>query len=150
VFFSNLGVEVAGSIFVSKELRLPVSTQQFDYLIERIRPAFSANSQSSLRRIYSPMDDGGMSFISAENEDGDGFKSFFQAVAKAKLEASSESSLDAFIHLWNDLLDKIRLDPRFSSNWESSKISWLTWLKAEPNWRVLRKLIIPNHRRIVR
>src|SRR5882762_3030379 len=109
---------MAGSIFISKESRLPVSTQQFGYLVERIRVEFDAEDQPFVREIYSSMDDGGMSFISAENEGYAGFEAFFRAVAKAKLKASVESNYDAFVQLWNDLLTKIRVDPRFSSEWE--------------------------------
>jgi len=112
---------MAGSIFLSKELRLPVSTQQFGYLVERIRTAFDADAQACLREIYSPMDDGGMNFISAENEGEAGFEAFFRAIVRANSAAASEGNYEAFAQLWADLLAKARLDPRFSSEWESSK-----------------------------
>ena len=111
---------MAGSIFLSKELRLPVSTQQFGYLVERIRPAFDTDEQEHLREIYSPMDEGGMNFISAEHEGEAGFKALFYAVVKANSIAASEDNYGSFAPLWSDLLAKIRVDPRFSIEWESS------------------------------
>lgn len=109
---------MAGSIFISKEIRLPLSTQQFDYLTERIRGAFYIEDQSHLRSIYTPMDDEGTNFISAENEEKTGFKAFFKAIARAKSNAQLEENYKIFGQLWDELLNKVRSDPRFSAEWE--------------------------------
>jgi len=99
-------------------LRLPLSTLQFDYLTDRIRLAFNVEDQGYLRRIYAPEDDGAMKFISAEHEDAAGFEAFFRAVERARSKASAEPVHEQLGHLWIELLDLIRLDPRFSSEWE--------------------------------
>jgi len=111
---------LAGSILISKELRLPVNSQQFGYLAERIRRAFDAEGQPFLREIFSPADEGAMNFISAENGDEAALKAFFRAVVIAKSNASNEPSYEIYARFWNDLLALIRLDPRFSGEWEKS------------------------------
>jgi hypothetical protein len=40
---------MAGAIFISSELRLPVSTRQFDYFVERFRGAFLPEEQHDPR-----------------------------------------------------------------------------------------------------
>ncbi len=110
---------MAGSIIVSKELRFPVSSLQFDYLAERIRAGFDFEGQAYLKEIYSPMDEGGMDFISVKNENEAAFKSFVLAVLKAKEAASTEDSYATFGGLWEGLLAKIRLDERYRREWES-------------------------------
>ena len=85
---------MAGSIFISKELRLPVSTLQFDYLTERIRRAFDADGERFRRQIFAPEDEGEMKFISAENEDGEGVRAFYRAVVSAQSKAATEDGYD--------------------------------------------------------
>jgi len=111
---------MAGMIFISRELRVAVSTQQLGYLVERIRDAFSAEDLPYLLAIYSPMDDEGMNFISVENEDENGLKAFFKAVVRAKARAGTESNFGVYVPLWQNLLAKIRMDSRFSPEWERS------------------------------
>jgi hypothetical protein len=111
---------LAGAIFISKELRLPVSTREFDYLAQRIRQAFDAECQAFLQEIYSPVDDAGMNIISAENGGEAGLHAFFRAVVRARLKDSGEPGYEVYARFWNDLLALIRLDPRFLSEWEKS------------------------------
>lgn len=107
---------MAGAIFISDEIRLPLSSQQLGYLTARIRAEFGSQDQAYLEEIYSPMDDEGMSFISCQNLDVAGCMVFFEAVTKAKNRAQSEDVSAVFGPLWDNLLAKIRLDPRFSSS----------------------------------
>ena len=108
---------MAGSIFVSKQLRLPLSTQQFDYLVERIRIEYGQADQARMQAIFSPLDEEGMNFISAESQDDAGFKAFFDAIVRAKERSSLRSEDAPFVALWDELLDKVRLDSRFSADW---------------------------------
>jgi hypothetical protein len=114
---------LAGAIFISKELRLPVSTRDFDYLAERIRLAFDTEGQAFLREIYSPADDAGMYIISAEYGGEAGLHAFFRAVLRASQENSGEPDYEVYARFWNDLLTLIRLDPRFSSEWQKSDVA---------------------------
>ncbi|MFZ6768538.1 hypothetical protein ACO0LM_15880 [Undibacterium sp. Di26W] len=61
-----------------------VSTKQFDYLTERVRSGFSDSEKVFMGQIYSPMDDGGMMFISAESQEIEGLKVFLKAVQKPR------------------------------------------------------------------
>ncbi|MFZ6759284.1 hypothetical protein ACO0K9_18930 [Undibacterium sp. Ji50W] len=103
---------MAGTIFVSKDVRVSVSTNQFDYFTERVRSGFSDSEKVFMGQIYSPMDDGGMMFISAESQDIEGFNIFLKAVQKARKKSASEKNYSVYQVLWDELESKILSDPR--------------------------------------
>ena len=59
-----------------------------------------------------------MKFISAENGGEAALQAFYRAVVTARSKASDEPSYEIYARFWNDLLALIRLDPRFSDEWE--------------------------------
>ncbi len=50
---------MAGSIVISKEVRVPVSTSQFDYLVSRIGDQFHSSDMWIKDEVYLPMEEGG-------------------------------------------------------------------------------------------
>ena len=70
---------MAGSIIISKDVQVLLSTSQFDYLVERVRRQFESSDLHVKDKVYFPMDEGGMTFISAEPLDAQGFTAFSKA-----------------------------------------------------------------------
>lgn len=64
-----------------------MSTQQFEYLVERIRDGFGSKNAAVGLSIYAPMEEGGMNFLSAEEEDAAGLLAFYDAVVSARDES---------------------------------------------------------------
>ena len=90
-----------------------MSTRQFDYLVERVRSQFESSHTHIREKVYFPMDEGGMTFISAEPLNADGFGAFTRAVMKAKTAAQGEETFSSFQNVWDELIEKLRSDPRF-------------------------------------
>lgn len=106
---------MAGTIFVSKDLRLAVSSRQFDYLVQYIRSAFAADESDVEGVIFEPMDEGGMDFISASALSKGDFGRFASAVVRAHKSASADKSgFLTYGHLWAELEQLLHSDSRLS------------------------------------
>jgi hypothetical protein len=106
---------MAGSIFVSKELRLPVSTMQFDYLVKHIADAFLPEEQGIRAEVFQPLEEGGMDFISAKALSASAFGKFSAAVERAHQSARLEKEFPVYQQLWNELLERVHADTRFNT-----------------------------------
>jgi hypothetical protein len=106
---------MAGSIFISKELRLPVSTRQFDYLVKHLADAFLSEEQNIREQVFRPLEEGGMDFITAEGLSESEFGRFCAAVDRANRHAHSEKEFPVYQQLWDELLKRIHADIRFSA-----------------------------------
>lgn len=104
---------MAGSIIISKDVRVPLSTNQFDYLVERVGSQFGPLDMRVKEEVYFPMDEGGMMFISAESLNAQDFAAFSRAVMKARVAAQAEASFSTFESVWALLLERLRQDARF-------------------------------------
>lgn len=104
---------MAGTILLSENEGLATSTVEFDYLVDRIRNGFSAQDGAIAAMVYEPLDEGGMSFISAADLDAVSYKAFAQAVKRAYEISTKEPSFPAHKDRWIELLRMIDGDPRF-------------------------------------
>ena len=107
---------MAGSIIISNDLILSVSTWQFDCIESQIRSELKLIDQSVFEKVYSPLDEGGMNFISAESLSANEFGDFVQAVMKAVERVKKNPHDQDLLSLWEDLLGKLRADARFFQN----------------------------------
>ena len=106
---------MAGAIFISKELRLPVSTSQFDYFVKHLEDAFLSDEQDIRKEVFRPFEEGGMDFITAEALDVGAFGKFCAAVSRAYQSARSKEAFPVYQPLWEDLQKRIRADIRFNA-----------------------------------
>jgi len=104
---------MAGSIFVSSETLLSLSSVQFDYLVEKIRAVALEVDKTYWSQIFEPMDEGGMSFISLEQQDISGFSVFCSAVTLAKEKSEAASAEGHYLALWNRLTTLLQQDSRY-------------------------------------
>lgn len=103
---------MAGSIIISKDVRVPVSTSQFDYLVGRIGDQFDSSGMRVKDEVYLPMEGGGMTFISTESLDSNGLAIFLAAVMRARTASQVEESFPLYENVWNQLIEKLRQDAR--------------------------------------
>ena len=54
---------MAGSIVISKEVLVPVTTSQFDYLVNRIGDQFHSSDMWIKDDVYLPMEEGGELYL---------------------------------------------------------------------------------------
>lgn len=103
---------MAGAILVSAKNSLSFNSLDFDHIIEKIRPHFRDVDELVRAAIYSPVDEGGMSFISLKEQSTDGFNAFLQAAALGLESDLREQPLSARKNSWDALMAMLRADPR--------------------------------------
>ncbi|WP_339385769.1 hypothetical protein [Burkholderia sp. Ac-20379] len=103
---------MAGTIMIAKNNMMGTSTLEFDYLVERIRAAFPVEYKSIASAVYEPLDEGGMTFISAIDLDQESYCVFSDAVHRAYKDSMREASFPLHESRWIDLLGIVENDPR--------------------------------------
>lgn len=113
---------MAGTILIGNKSGLAISSIEFDYMIERIRGAFMPGEEGISARVFEPLDEGGMTFISAADVDASAYQVFARAVRRAYERAMLEESFSKHQTSWLDLVRMIELDPRCSENGSRSEL----------------------------
>lgn len=103
---------MVGSIVISKDVRVPVSTSQFDYLVSRIGDQFDSSDMGVKNEVYLPVEEGGMSLISTESLNSNELAIFSTAVMRARAASQAEESFLLYENIWNQLVEKLRQDAR--------------------------------------
>lgn len=103
---------MAGAILVSDKNGVSLNSLDFDYIIEKIRPHFQVGEELLREEIYSPVDEGGMSFISLKEQSDEGFKAFLRATSLALEHDEREQAFSARKKSWEELVMMLRADPR--------------------------------------
>ncbi|WP_279610789.1 hypothetical protein [Burkholderia stabilis] len=103
---------MAGSVTISKDVRVPVSTIQFDYLVSRIGDQFDSSDMWVKDEVYLPMEEEGMNFISTKSLNSNGLSIFLTAVMRARAASQAEDSFPLYENVWNQLVEKLRQDTR--------------------------------------
>ncbi len=103
---------MAGAIIVSENGSMSLNSLDFGYIIEKIRSSFRAGEELIRDEIYSPIDDGGMSFISLKEQSTDAFNAFFRAASLSYERELSEQERSARKSSWDELMMVLRSDPR--------------------------------------
>ncbi|WP_159082888.1 hypothetical protein [Burkholderia mayonis] len=106
---------MAGSIVIFKDIRVPVSTSQFDYLVSRIGDWFDSSDIWVKDEVYLPMEEGEMSFISTESLNSNGLSIFLTAVTRARTASQAEESFPLYENVWDQLVEKLRQDTRLGN-----------------------------------
>jgi hypothetical protein len=104
---------MAGGVFISDGLSLPVSTRQFDYLVKYIGEAFLPSEQKLRSEVFRPYEKGAMNFIVAGELDKGDFRKFCDVVERALQSARLQERFEIHRPLWEKLQENIRADPRF-------------------------------------
>ncbi|NTG50763.1 hypothetical protein G6M04_25570 [Agrobacterium rhizogenes] len=103
---------MAGPIFISEKVLIPLSTFGLYYLIERIRQEFDDEDEIFKREIYETLDEQGMSFIVLSEQDKRGFNAFVKAARRACKKARQEEAFSTYGRLWEPLFNLLEADPR--------------------------------------
>jgi hypothetical protein len=103
---------MAGAILVAENIGISLNSSAFDHIIEKIRPNFGSGEDFFRDEIYSPVDDGGMSFISLREQNSDGFNAFVRAASIAYEREIGQQALSYYRHSWDELMTALRSDPR--------------------------------------
>ncbi|MBU0600798.1 MAG: hypothetical protein KKD25_00135 [Gammaproteobacteria bacterium] len=103
---------MAGTILISDDQGLAISTVEFDYLVECIRGSFLPEDQSVAELVYEPLDEGGMTFISAVELDEHSYPIFAETVRRACATSRGAASFSRFEARWKEFLEIIEQDPR--------------------------------------
>jgi hypothetical protein len=103
---------MAGTILLSGNEGLATSTLEFDYFVDRIRTGFASQDEAVAAAVYEPLDEGGMTFISAADLDQAGYKAFAGAVKRAYEASIPEPSFPRHKDRWLELLGMIERDSR--------------------------------------
>jgi hypothetical protein len=103
---------MAGTILITEKEGLATSTVEFDYLVERIRHAFLPEDSEIVSAIYEPLDEGGMTFISAADLGDDKFQTFVRAVRRAYAMSAQEASFHDHKDRWIELIKILDKDQR--------------------------------------
>jgi hypothetical protein len=105
---------MGGSVLISKGNGVVLSSRDFDYIIEKIRPYFPSNAHLFRDEIYDPVDEGGMSFLSLMEQNEKGVEAFFYAATSA-FEHETEEERRSLEKTWNELFNAIKSDSRFGN-----------------------------------
>lgn len=104
---------MAGTILISDQSIIDLSTKDFDYFSERIRADFPADKQDLAEDLFSPIDEGGMAFISLIDASEEIFSAFCTAVFAAEKRAKVEQKFPLYSSQWDRLLNALQDDSRF-------------------------------------
>ena len=102
---------MAGSITISKDVRVQVSTSQLDYFVSRIGDQFHPSDMWIKDEVYLPMEEG-VSFISTESLNSSGLSIFMATVMRARAASQAEESFPLYENVWDQLVEKLRQDAR--------------------------------------
>lgn len=89
-----------------------MSTRQFVEIAEAIRTEFSREEDDVMREVFSPIDDGEMTFISAMELSPGAFAVFASAVQRAHAACERRGDIIVNEGVWKKLLGGISDDPR--------------------------------------
>lgn len=103
---------MAGAILVSQHSGVPFGSVDFDYIIEAIRPRFIDGEELFRDEIYSPVDEGGMSYISLEDQSHEGFNAFLRAASLAYENEMRIQPTSPRQRCWEPLISALRSDAR--------------------------------------
>jgi len=103
---------MSGTILVAEKAGLATSTSDFDYLAEKIRAAFLPEHESIKSAVFEPLDEGGMTFISAADLESKEFQAFARAVKDASVTAMVEPIAEPRRDYWMELCKLLEKDSR--------------------------------------
>lgn len=112
---------MAGFIHIKDDNGFSVNSIAFNAIVEFSRKFFSEVEKKLVRDIYSPVDEGGMDMVSLDEENEDGFNTFYRGVKKAYdncIISGKCGSLDpqyftGVMSAWRELLELLEKDERF-------------------------------------
>lgn len=106
---------MAGAILVSQNNGVSWNSLDFDYIIKHIKSRFQHGEELVRDEIYSPVDKGGLSFISLTEQSDNGFNAFVRAAVLAAERDLIEHPLSDRKICWDELMVLLRADPRACS-----------------------------------
>lgn len=105
---------MAGFISIAEGKGVSIGTPGFNYVVERTRRFFKPEDRAIQGEIYGPLDDEGMSLIAVDTQGVEGFNAFCRATELAYAEAASEDPHNVPHSVWQELLQVLRRDPRWT------------------------------------
>jgi hypothetical protein len=103
---------MAGAIIISENNGLSLNSLDFDYIIQKIRESFVEEEYSIRDEIYSPIDEGGMSFVSLRDRSDKEFEAFSRAAQLAYDKEVKENPMSDRKASWDALMSALRSELR--------------------------------------
>jgi len=100
---------LAGTILIDEARGVALNSTGYHRIIDAVRARLDLQDKSSMRSIFEPNDEEGMTFISLIKADPLTFQSFERAAIAAYSEAVSSG--ETFLE-WDELMQKLASDPR--------------------------------------
>lgn len=104
---------MGGTILIAPSVAVAMRSMDFDDIVERIRSELDAEGLVITKRIYEPLDDEGMDFISLWDADDTIFARFVRAADRARVLAEVRECYPWRREAWEELFMKLEADPRF-------------------------------------
>ena len=97
---------------VARDVFVHLTTLQFDYVVERIRDQVIKDGAVALNRVFVPLDEEGVMFLSAESLDAAEFRSFVQVAQRAAARAREEPFYASGQETWRRVMAALVADER--------------------------------------
>lgn len=105
---------MAGAILVGERGDISIGTIPFTLIVNRIRSSFLPEEGDVAKKVFSPIDDGGMDVISAIDLSSDEFRTFAAAVEEVYRACNADGNLIVHESVWREILDAIQMDSRYA------------------------------------
>ncbi|WP_145477518.1 hypothetical protein [Stenotrophomonas rhizophila] len=107
---------MAGAILIGEMGDISIGTIPFALIVNRIRSTFLPGEIAVRNKVFSPIDDGGMNFISAIDLSSDEFHAFAAAVEEVYRARNIEGNLIVHESVWREIIDAIKMDSRYGGH----------------------------------
>lgn len=99
---------MAGGIVVSDKKAVSIGSGPFHIIVEKIRECFEPGEEGVRASVFSPMDDGGMQFISAVDLSPEDYMVFYKAVKRTYRAFEDEHDLIVDQEVWDEIFGAFR------------------------------------------
>lgn len=102
---------MAGSIIISVNLGVSMSSVVFDHVVEETRKEFAESEKKIMEDIYGPYDHQAQMFINLNGQPAEVIRAFLRATSAAKAKGAQDGyALPQ--NDWSELCEKLSRDPR--------------------------------------
>ncbi|GFE80219.1 hypothetical protein GCM10011487_22190 [Steroidobacter agaridevorans] len=106
---------MAGAILLREGRGVSMSGLAFDHILDAIRPIVESHNAALARRVWEPVDEGCMDFISFEDLNSDEFGVFYESVRDAYARELDVNPDAPFKPIWKELIEMLSADARAHS-----------------------------------
>ncbi|MFZ6768543.1 hypothetical protein ACO0LM_15905 [Undibacterium sp. Di26W] len=107
---------MSGTIFISEQKSVTISTISFDYLLENMRDFFQGDDKRFADDIYEQMDKQDCTFVYLDKQQKEGFNAFARSMLNMFKEHKSEKFCISRKATWEELIELLKTDSRCDPN----------------------------------